>query len=257
MYTLVLDHLIIAVDNLDTAMEDYRSLGFRVMYGGKHASGTTHNAIVPFADGIYLELIALTGESASNTSDTDFANFFENGEGSAGYGLYTDDLNEDVNDMRERGVLVTPIQIGSRELPDGRVVKWRIAYVNNSIFPLFLQDETPRKWRVPDIDRYTNHENGVKGVSQVIFVVDDLHTGIAKYRAILGVPPQVDHHSAYFLLESSLLKISVPMNSDMEAHLKARKDAPYEIHLRVRGGKDEEGELDIAKTRGIRMIMVK
>ena len=67
VYTLELDHIIVTVDNLNEAIEDYKSLGFRVMYGGKHASGTTHNALIPMSDGAYIELIALTGEEPSDS----------------------------------------------------------------------------------------------------------------------------------------------------------------------------------------------
>src|SRR5207249_370550 len=37
-----------------------RALGFTVVPGGVHAGGLTHNALIPFADGRYLELLALT-----------------------------------------------------------------------------------------------------------------------------------------------------------------------------------------------------
>src|SRR5918998_5896519 len=53
-----LDHFVIVVADLDRAIEDYAALGFTVTPGGVHADGRTHNALVPFADGTYLELIA-------------------------------------------------------------------------------------------------------------------------------------------------------------------------------------------------------
>lgn len=255
VYTLVLDHIVVTVDDLNQAIEDYQSLGFRVVYGGKHASGTTHNALIPFSDGTYIELIALTGEEKTSADAEDFSGFFQYGTGAAGYALFTDDLDEDVSDMKARGVTVTSIREGSREMPDGRLLKWRIAHVNNNIFPLFIQDETPRQWRVSDSERRTRHENGAKGVGQVSFIVDDLHTGIARYRAILGVPPQVDHHAAYFFLESAVLHISVPMDESMEAHLKTRRDAPYSVTLKVRND-GTPGKLDIAKTHGLNLELV-
>lgn len=255
VYTLVLDHIVVTVEDLNQAVADYQSLGFRVIYGGKHASGTTHNAVVPFSDGAYIELIALTGDEATDTTVEDFTSFFQFGYGSVGYALYTDDLDEDVSDMKSRGVTVTPIRNGSRENTEGRILKWRIAHVDNNIFPLFIQDETPREWRVPDNERNTRHENGAKDVSQISFVIDDLHTGIARYRAILGVPPQVDHHAAYFLLESTLLHISVPMDASMEAHLKQRREAPFTLKLKTRNH-GESGVLDATKTHGLNIELV-
>jgi len=53
-----LDHVVIAVTDLDKAVEDYRTLGFTVVIGGRHPGRTSHNALVAFDDGAYLELIA-------------------------------------------------------------------------------------------------------------------------------------------------------------------------------------------------------
>ena len=56
--SLQLDHLVILVRDLESAIADYTALGFTVQRGGTHADGATHNALVGFADGSYLELIA-------------------------------------------------------------------------------------------------------------------------------------------------------------------------------------------------------
>ena len=55
---LSLDHIVILVDELEAAITHYEALGFTVQRGGTHADGATHNALVGFADGSYLELIA-------------------------------------------------------------------------------------------------------------------------------------------------------------------------------------------------------
>src|SRR6266545_8295306 len=52
-----IDHIIIAVADLNVAVRSYRGLGFTVVPGGRHPIGT-HNALISFADGSYLELIA-------------------------------------------------------------------------------------------------------------------------------------------------------------------------------------------------------
>ncbi len=255
VYSLVLDHFVVTVEDLEQAIKDYQELGFRVMYGGKHAAGTTQNALIPLSDGIYIELIALTGDEPIQTDVQDFRNFFQWGYGSAGYAFNTDGIEEDVSDMKERGVLVSDIRDGSRELPDGRVLKWRIAQVDNDVFPIFLQDDTPRQWRVPNSDRRTRHENGAKSVAQVTFIIDDLHTGIAKYRAILGVPPQVDHTAAFFLLEDTLLHIMLPTDDAMREHFKVRRHAPYEIKLKTRSN-THIGTLNQSKSHGLNIQLI-
>ena len=52
-----LDHIVIFVRDLRQAVEDYTALGFQVEPGGRHAR--TENALIIFADGTYLELLAL------------------------------------------------------------------------------------------------------------------------------------------------------------------------------------------------------
>ena len=53
-----LDHLVILVDDLDLAAADYERLGFAVTLGGEHADGLTRNALIPFDDGSYFELVS-------------------------------------------------------------------------------------------------------------------------------------------------------------------------------------------------------
>jgi len=52
-----IDHVVILVQRLDDAIRTYQGLGFNVYPGGEHPGGT-HNALVIFRDGAYLELIA-------------------------------------------------------------------------------------------------------------------------------------------------------------------------------------------------------
>jgi hypothetical protein len=55
---LSLDHVVIAVRDLDRTIADYTALGFTVTVGGEHTGGASHNALIVFADGAYIELIA-------------------------------------------------------------------------------------------------------------------------------------------------------------------------------------------------------
>ena len=52
-----IDHIVIAVPDLAVASRNYEALGFTVVPGGRHPVGT-HNALIAFADGAYIELIA-------------------------------------------------------------------------------------------------------------------------------------------------------------------------------------------------------
>jgi catechol 2,3-dioxygenase-like lactoylglutathione lyase family enzyme len=47
--SLKLDHIVIAVHDLERTIADYGALGFHVVRGGDHPGRATHNALVVFA----------------------------------------------------------------------------------------------------------------------------------------------------------------------------------------------------------------
>ena len=161
-----LDHIIIAVDELDQASADYRALGFTVIYGGRHASGATHNALVCFSDGTYLELLAPTGD-APQPGTTDFSPLLAHGEGLAGYALRSHDLIAAAAALRARGAHVGEIGEGRRLRADGIELQWRTANIDGGKSPFLIEDVTPRNLRVPDAFATTTHANGVTGIAKL------------------------------------------------------------------------------------------
>ena len=99
-----IDHVIILVDDLDNGIEQYRKLGFTVTPGGKHPR-YTHNALVTFADGSYLELIAFH-EHPTSTKPGEGHRWFKHvgkGGGIIDYALAAPDLDTLVADSDARG----------------------------------------------------------------------------------------------------------------------------------------------------------
>src|SRR3984893_1523333 len=60
-----IDHLVIMVPDLDAAVREYSKLGFAVVLGGSHPT-RTHKALIAFADGAYIELIAFGRDNAQH-----------------------------------------------------------------------------------------------------------------------------------------------------------------------------------------------
>ena len=54
MSLLGLDHVVVMVPDLAAAVRDYMELGFTVVPGGSHPTGT-HNALIAFADAAYID----------------------------------------------------------------------------------------------------------------------------------------------------------------------------------------------------------
>ena len=119
-----LDHLIILANDLEQATRDYEQLGFRVTPGGEHADGLTRNALIPFRDGSYLEIVAFLDPDHLRDNVWGWRRFAATG-GLMDHCLASDDLASDVERMREAGFRVEGPDDGARRLPDGGEIRWR------------------------------------------------------------------------------------------------------------------------------------
>lgn len=184
---LALDHIVIAVTDLETAIADYRALGFQVVPGGQHPGRTSHNALVVFQDGAYLEIISWR---APAPQERWYRTLQDHGEGLVDFALLPQDTVQALNAARARGLdtLTGPLD-GGRQRPDGAQLRWQTARHATPDLPFLCGDITPRALRVPEGDVRT-HPNGATGVARITIAVHDLPTTLGRYRALLGAPAQ-------------------------------------------------------------------
>ncbi len=161
-----LDHVVIAVRHLETAVRDFGALGFTITPGGVHANAATHNALICLHDGTYIELLAPTGMSARPAA-VDFSPMLAQGEGLAGCALLCEDIEAAARSLRAGGAAVGPIIDGGRVRPDGLLLAWKLALVDGGFAPFLIQDVTPRSLRVPGGDEAVRHPNGALGIASV------------------------------------------------------------------------------------------
>ena len=189
---LHLDHVVIAVHDLDAAIHRYRAMGFTIVKGGVHANRATQNALITFADETYLELLASTGESPlpdlidfsvllpahnEETPDVDVA----------GFALRSDDLAVDLAQLREAGFTTGEVVPGERRREDSTIVRWALAQLDDGFAPFAIQDVTPRNWRISGDPALTTHMNKVVGLHNVAVGVYDLDAVHARYANVVGV----------------------------------------------------------------------
>lgn len=161
---LMLDHIVIATPNLAQATQAFTDAGFTVRAGGTHANGATHNALIGLADGTYLELLAHTGEQA-RPAPIDFSRMLAHATtGIVGYAWQCDDLDAEAARWRAKGAQVSAIVEGERVRTDGVRLQWRLALLEDGFAPFFIQDVTPRAWRVPN----DVHRNGAQSYADVL-----------------------------------------------------------------------------------------
>jgi Glyoxalase-like domain len=131
---LRIDHAVYAVRDLEATAERFRrELGLDSTEGGRHERWGTANRIVPFGED-YLELIAVldadrAAESAFGRATMERA---ASGEGWLAIAVATDDLDA----VASR--LDLEIVEGRRERPDGRVLRWRSAGLEDPRRPPWL-----------------------------------------------------------------------------------------------------------------------
>jgi hypothetical protein len=172
-----IDHIVVTVANLDEAIASWIAAGFKVVRGGRHSIGT-ENALIAFADGAYIELIAFTTPGSSHPW---FATIGKGG-GLADFCMVTDDLAADASAMRAAGAKMTEPYSMTRDRPDGFRVAWMLSVPEppfNGRIPFLIKDDTPRDERVP---RERTHANGARGLSSIAIAVSD-PDGVAKIYA--------------------------------------------------------------------------
>lgn len=179
---LLLDHVVVHVADLDAAIADYASLGFNVQRGGTHADGATHNALIVFTDGSYIELIAFLNPDLPHR----WAEWARRGrEGFIDFALLPRDVGESIAAAKSRGLEYDGPFDGGRQRPDGEVLAWQIGTPRTPDLPFLCGDLTPRALRVREGD-VRLHPNGVRGVAAVTVAVADLSASLARWRSLLG-----------------------------------------------------------------------
>lgn len=187
-----IDHIVIMTSDLETAASEWGKLGFKVIPGGKHPRGT-HNALIAFEDGSYLELIAFW---EPDYDEHKWHKFKGSGIGLIDHALGSSDLAREVVEIGERGVRYDGPNPGARSRPDGVELAWRTAQpadIDDHRLPFLIDDVSDRSLRVPSGEDAV-HENGVRGIDTLQIVVGDLGTAASEYSRV--VDGDVDDEAA-------------------------------------------------------------
>jgi Glyoxalase-like domain len=134
---LELDHVVIAAADLDTAARELEDrYGLASIPGGRHPDWGTANRIVPLG-ATYLELIAVVDEpTAARTLAGRWVKSAPTGQ-PLGWAVRTNDLDA----IAGRLGLMT--SAGSRVTPDGEVLRWRSAGLEDAVdeptLPFFIE----------------------------------------------------------------------------------------------------------------------
>jgi hypothetical protein len=260
MSSLSIDHVILVVSNLQIASKQFGQLGFTVIPGGVHSGGATHNALVPFPDGTYLELLSTTKSSRlrllsilrrlrllgfymgddtliNRRLTTDLAC----GLGMADYCMASADLKMEIGELSTRGEKFSSPIPGGRKRPDGKEIAWLTSVPRTLDLPFLIEDITPRELRLPAVGE-DYHPNGILGISGLVILVANLVDSLAHYRALLGSDPisqaqypQPGTQSSEFDYNNRTITILSPLQSNpaLKKVLNNRSSRPVGIFFRA------------------------
>jgi hypothetical protein len=140
----MLDHLVYAAPDLDRAVDEIgRLVGVRPVYGGKHAGGQTHNALLALGKGIYLEIIAPVPGATTPGRPLAFGLDTLERPRVVTWSMKAPEIDRRIEDARARGYDPGDPVDGGRDLPDGSRLSWRVSFrpqlAGDGIVPFLTQ----------------------------------------------------------------------------------------------------------------------
>lgn len=203
VFKLPLDHVVIVVPDLMKSVALFKSQGFHVDLGGRN--GPTHNALIFFKDGKYIELISLRStfvrlavkvlstlkpvlffRDNEQSINARFMNWFGGKSGLKDWCVRSNNIQETASALREHDHLTTKVEEFKRVRPDGQVAKWLLTGPTSRSLPFIIEDISPTRVRVPFLES-CNHANGVTGISSLIMNHQHLDTTDQKIRSLFSV----------------------------------------------------------------------
>lgn len=133
-----LDHIILAINNLEKGVRQFESMtGIEPIYGGEHPNWDTQNAIIPLHHHMYIEIMAPKNDLEVVPDFLKNINTLK----PIGFAMATHDINQMEKTIQQLNYKSTGIQAGSRVTPQGQQLKWSMLTVtepNLGMNPFFI-----------------------------------------------------------------------------------------------------------------------
>lgn len=192
---LTVDHVTVCGSDLERMRRAFAEVGLVPEYGGRHANGLTHMALVGFDDGSYLELIAPFDAAVSTLLAratgmmSGWMRLMMADAGAGAWAIRVNGIHKEVERLHGSGIAVRGPEVGGRTRPDGTKLEWETAIVGagpaGSVLPFLIEDRTERGLRV--LASQSAREVGVEGVAAVVVGVRDLSGAAALFDRAFGL----------------------------------------------------------------------
>jgi hypothetical protein len=187
------DHAVVAGSDLDALATAFADAGLETEYGGEHSNGVTHNRVLGFADGSYLELISTLEPGAGSPWWNDA---IHGDAGPCAWALPVSDIGDETARIADLGVPVDGPDHHTRERPDGVTIEWDMTEVGETLgatLPFLVADRTPREYRITEAEGVAG--SGITGIAEVVVCVPELDGAVERFGSFFeaGAPERTTH----------------------------------------------------------------
>ena len=214
-----LDHLIIAVKDINEAEENYRKIfGIEPVWKGEHKALGTSNVIFNFKN-TYCELLSANGDGIGASLVNNAIE--ENGDGLIGLVFGTNNAEESFSKLKKLGYLITePSEGEGVDTKTKKIRKWKNLFLppelSRGIFT-FLIEHT--EGALPTLDKYPS--DSVNKLDHVVINTNDADGFINIYRDIfnirLALDKVIEHWKSrmlFFRLNKTTIEVIERKNED-------------------------------------------
>ena len=185
-----LDHLIIAVKDLEEAEKNYKKIfGADPVWKGEHKALGTANSIFNFKN-TYFELLAANGSGLG--AELVNNSIAEKGEGLVGIVFGSDDIEKTSNSLKKIGYEISDLSEGEGEnSKNNKIRKWKNLFLppelTRGIFSFIIQHIDGS---LPSLDEYSKGE--INKLDHVVINTNDADGFIKVYKDIFNIRLALD-----------------------------------------------------------------
>ena len=214
-----LDHLIIAVQDLDEAEENYKKIfGILPVWKGIHKELGTANVIFNFKN-TYFELLSANGDGLG--ADLVNNQLKENGEGMLGLVLGTKDINSTAAILKDKGFPISEVSNGEgKNSQNNEIRKWKNIFLplelTRGIFSFIIQHT---EGSLPTASKYD--KSSINKLDHVVLNTNDADGFINIYRDIFNIRLALDRviehwktRMLFFRLNKTTIEVVEQKNDD-------------------------------------------
>ena len=214
-----LDHLIIAVKDLDQAEKNYKKiLGTNPVWRGRHKSLGTANSIFNFKN-TYLELLTSDGEGLGAELVKNLIQ--ENGDGLAGIVFGVDDMLQTVQQLKQEGYQISdPAEGEGSDDETNKVRKWENLFLppelTRGLFSFIIQHHDGE---LPSHKEYA--KDSINKLDHVVINTNNADSFIETYRDVfkirLALDKTIEHWNSrmlFFRLNKTTIEVVERSNNE-------------------------------------------